>query len=105
MLATVLHPTSLKKEVSVHVTYAFALDYAQKRFDIEVVRSEDDLEQHLLVDGDEFLIPLADVSGAFAGLVLALISIGRGQRLATVVLAVLKNLVVKLIEFRTAFHG
>lgn len=64
----------------------------QEGLDVEVVGSEDDLEEHLLVYGDELLVPFADIGGAFSGLVLVLVCIGRRERLATVVLAVLKNL-------------
>lgn len=64
----------------------------EEGLDVEVVGSEDDLEEHLLVYGDELLVPFADIGGAFSGLVLVLVCIGRRERLATVVLAVLKNL-------------
>ena len=39
----------------------------QQRLDVEVVRREDDLKQHLLVDLHELLIPLLDVGGLAAG--------------------------------------
>lgn len=42
----------------------------QQRLDIEVVGGEDDFEKHLLINGDELLIPFADICGAFAGLIL-----------------------------------
>ena len=64
---------------------------AQQRLDVQVVRREDDLEEHLLVDGDEFLVPLADVRCPLAVLVLRLV---RGRELlAPMVLAVLKDLI------------
>jgi hypothetical protein len=66
--------------------------HLQERLDIEVVGGEDDLKEHLLVDGDELLVPLADVGSPLASLILVLISIGGGERLATVVFAVLENL-------------
>ena len=65
---------------------------AQQRLDVQVVRREDDLEEHLLVDVDELLVPLADVSCPLAGLVLALIGIRRREGLAAMVLAVLEDL-------------
>ena len=60
--------------------------------DVEVVGSKDNLKQHLLVDVDELLVPLADVSRPLAGLVLALIGIRRREGLAAMVLAVLEDL-------------
>ena len=65
---------------------------SQEGLDIQVVRSEDDLKEHLLVDGDEFLVPLADVRRPLARLVLVLLRVCGGQGLAPVVLAVFKNL-------------
>lgn len=44
-----------------------------------------------MIDSDEFLIPLADIRGPLAGLVLGL-GISGGKTLAPVLLAVLKNL-------------
>ena len=65
---------------------------SQEGLDIQIVRSEDDLEEHLLVDGDEFLVPLADVRRPLARLVLVLLRVCGGQGLAPVVLTVFKNL-------------
>ena len=62
----------------------------QEGLDIKVVGSEDDLKQHLLVHGNELLIPLRNISCALARLILVVIS--SGKRLSTVVLAVLQNL-------------
>jgi hypothetical protein len=64
----------------------------QKRFDIEIVGGENDLKQHLLINGDELLVPFVDVSGAFAGLVLVGIRLCCRKRLATVMFAIFKNL-------------
>ncbi len=63
----------------------------QQWLDIEVVGREDDLEKHLLVNRNEFLVPLADISGSLAR-VLIVGGVGGWQRLATVVLAVLEDL-------------
>ena len=41
----------------------------QEGLDIQVVGGEDDLEKHLLVDSDEFLIPLANVRRPLARIV------------------------------------
>lgn len=43
---------------------------AQKRFDVEVVGSKNDLEEHFLVDSNEFLVPLAYVSCPLSGFLL-----------------------------------
>ena len=64
----------------------------QQRLDIEVVCGKDDLKQHLLINGDELLIPLRNVGCSLAGLVLALVDISGRERLATVVFAVLEDL-------------
>jgi len=75
MFATVLQPTSLQP-TNVNVTSkSDANKYTQKRFDIEVVCSENDLEKHLLIDSDEFLVPLAYIRCSFACLVLILVSV------------------------------
>lgn len=42
--------------------------HVEKRLDIHVVRGEDDLEQHLLVDLHELLVPLLNVGGLLAGI-------------------------------------
>ena len=70
---------------------------SQEGLDIQVVRSEDDLKEHLLVDGDEFLVPLADVRRPLARLVLVLLRVCGGQGLAPVVLAVFKNLTCRCV--------
>jgi hypothetical protein len=64
----------------------------QKRFDIEIVGGENDLKQHLLINCDELLVPFVDISSAFAGLVLIGIRLWCGQRLATVMFAIFKDL-------------
>jgi len=57
--------------------------------DIEVVGGKDDLEQHLLVDLHELLIPLIDVGGLLAGV--GVIILGR-SRVVLVMLAPFDNL-------------
>ena len=42
----------------------------QEGLDIQVVGGENDLEKHLLVDSDEFLVPLADVGCSLARVIL-----------------------------------
>ena len=59
---------------------------------MEVVRSEDDLEEHLLVDSDELLVPLADVRCPLAVLILALLRFSSREGLAPVVFTVLEDL-------------
>lgn len=74
---------------------------SQKRLDVEVVSSKDDLEEHLLVDRNELLVPFADVSSPLARLILALVGIRCGQRLATMVLAIIQD----LCRYQSAIHG
>ena len=69
----------------------------QKRFDVKIVGGKNDLEEHLLINCDELLVPFADISRSFAGLVLALVCIWRRQGLTTMVLAILENLKVLVI--------
>lgn len=109
MFATVLQPTSLKnapkKTPDQNPIIPRTPDatrakqsrwgrgwHSQQRLDIKVVSSEDNLEEHLLIDSDELLVPLADISRPLAGLVLVLVRIGRRQGLSAMMLAVLKNL-------------
>ena len=79
MLATVLQPTSLPEISSINTRARSRVRtrdvYAQQRLDIEVVGSQDNLEQHFLIDANELLVPFADVGCPLAGLVLVLISI------------------------------
>ena len=65
----------------------------QKRLDIKIVSSEDDLEEHFLIDGDELLIPLADIGGTLASFILIRLGIRGRKRFATVMFAVLENLI------------
>ena len=65
--------------------------YVQERLDIKVVCSEDDLKEHLLVDGNELLVPFAYVRCPLASIVVVG-GIGRRERFATMVFAVLENL-------------
>jgi hypothetical protein len=63
----------------------------QEGFDIKVICSKDNLKEHLLVDGDKFLIPLANVCGAFARFVRWGLIAG-GEGLCLMVIAILKDL-------------
>lgn len=65
---------------------------SQQRLDIKVIGSENDLKEHLLIDGDELLVPFANVSCSFSRIILVRIRIGCGQRLALVVLAIFEDL-------------
>lgn len=65
---------------------------SQQGFDIEIVSGQNNLEKHLLINGDEFLIPLADVSCALPSLILTLIGIGSRKRFTAMVLAIFKDL-------------
>ena len=64
----------------------------QERLDVKVVRGEDDFEEHLLVDRNELLVPLADVRCPLAVLILTLLRLRCRERLAAVVFAVLEDL-------------
>lgn len=64
----------------------------QKRLDIHVVGSEDNLKKHLLINSDELLVPFTDVRCAFASLILVGLVICSRQRFTAMVLAVLKDL-------------
>jgi len=50
-----------------HVRDSLAAD-VEERLDVHVVCGEDDLEEHLLVDLHEFLVPLLNVGGLLAGI-------------------------------------
>jgi hypothetical protein len=73
MLATVLHPTSLQGDKSEPCNYHFC--NSQQRLDIEIICGEDDLEQHLLVNSYELLVPFADIGCPLAGLILILVGV------------------------------
>jgi hypothetical protein len=77
MLATVLQPTSLPElpSIKTRARSIVTTRNVQQRLDIEVVGGQDNLEQHLLIDANELLVPLADVGCPLASLVLVLISI------------------------------
>ena len=64
----------------------------QQWLDIKVVSCENNLEEHLLINGDELLVPFTNVGRSLASLILRLLRVSRRQRLATVVLAVLEDL-------------
>ena len=64
----------------------------QERLDVEVVRSEDDLEEHFLVDRYKLLVPFADVRCPLAVLVLTLLGLRSREGFDTVVFTVLEDL-------------
>lgn len=70
MLATVLHPTSLRRRVN-DTLGVIKRSHLQQGFDVKVVGGENDLKEHLLVNVDELLVPFADISGTLASVVLA----------------------------------
>lgn len=65
---------------------------AQKRFYIEIVGGEDNLKQHLLVHGDEPLVPFRNICCSFTSFVLILVRVCTWQWLSTMVFAVLEDL-------------
>lgn len=71
-----------------HVCDSLAADI-EKSLDVHVVGSEDDLEEHLLVDLHELLVPLFNVGGLLA--VVGILILGGGGVLLVVV-APLENL-------------
>ena len=56
---------------------ASEIEDAQERLDVQVVGGEDNLEEHLLVDGDELLVPLRDVGRTLARVVVVTLSRAR----------------------------
>lgn len=67
----------------------------QKGFDVKIVSGKNNLEEHLLINCDEFLVPFANIRCSFARFILALVCVWSRQRLTTMVFAVLENLVNK----------
>ena len=57
-----------------HICNGLAADI-QESFDVHVIGSEDDLEEHLLVNLHELLIPLLNISGLLTGI--GIVFIGR----------------------------
>lgn len=92
MFATVLHPTSLPKPIR-PTSNAVITRCLQQWLDVEVVGGKNDLEKHFLVNCDEFLVPLADVSCSLARFVRVLFGVCRRQRLSTMMFAVFQNLI------------
>lgn len=88
-----------KQNLSMKFCQIRAID-VQQRFDIEVVSGEDDLEEHLLINGDELLVPLANISCPFSRVILVRIRVGSGQRLALVVLAIFEDLLDDQIKLK-----
>lgn len=66
--------------------------HVEEGLDVQIIGGQDDLEQHLLVHIDEFLIPVTDICSSFAVL-FALVGGRRGIR--SVVTTVLENLEVE----------
>lgn len=67
---------------------------SQQRLDIQIIRSQDDLEQHLLIDLDELGVPLSDFAGpppSFLGHVSRRVR-GHGKGVGFVVVAVFEDL-------------
>ena len=64
---------------------------AQQGLDIEVVGGQDDLEQHLLINSDEFLVPFTDIGRSLSVFVCVGL-ICRRQGLAAMMFAVFQNL-------------
>ena len=58
----------------------------QERLNVKVIGSQDDLEEHLLVNSDKPVVPFANIGRPPS------VPVDSRQRLATMVLAVLQNL-------------
>ena len=86
--------SNIPESYSVKAASHIAMINLQQWLDIKVVSCENNLEEHLLINGDELLVPLRDVRSTLARLVLALLRICSGEGLATVVLTVLEDLSV-----------
>lgn len=75
-----------------HIGDSLATEIEQ-RLNVQVVGSEDDLEQHFLVDLDELAVPFRDVDVSSSGLLGSVVCIGRRwQGVVLVVFAPFKNL-------------
>ena len=83
--------SNIPESCSVKAASHIAMINLQQWLDIKVVSCENNLEEHLLINGDELLVPFADVSCPLAR-VLVVGGVSCGQRLATVVLAVFEDL-------------
>lgn len=93
IFATVLQPTSLQSRYSGLLHELLGTICSQKVLDIKVVGSEDELQEHLLIDVDKIPVPFADIYTPLAGLMLAVVRHREG--LAAVVLAVLQDLIMR----------
>lgn len=79
--------------------------HSQERLDVEVVGSENDLKQHLLINSNKLLIPFANVGRALACLVLTLVRVGTRERLSAMMFAILEDLIRGVIsQSRVASH-
>lgn len=75
-----------------HVGDSLATEIEQ-RLNVQVVGSEDDLEQHFLVDLDELAVPFGDVNVSSSRLLGGVVGISRGgQGVVLVVFAPFENL-------------
>ena len=66
-----MYKTCTSESGTVRDSLAVAV-HIKEVLDIEVVRGDDDLDEHLLVDGDEVLDPFAYVRWSLASVVLLL---------------------------------
>ena len=103
MLATVLHPTSLRDLSENREHCVFCRVDAQQRLDVEVVGGQDDFKKHLLINCDKLLVPFANI-GCPLSVLVRVCFVGGWQRLATMVLAVLQNLCEKCDQTRTSAY-
>ena len=93
---------SLAANITTHrVTLGFyahseVIQNLQEGLNVQIVCSEDNFKEHLLINRDEFLIPFVNVGGALAGIILVLFCISSGEWLAAMVFAVFENLDTQL---------
>ena len=69
MLATVLHPTSLHSVRKLSLRCVCCENNAQQGVDFEVVSSQDDLKQHLLINGDKLSVPFTNIGRSLSVLI------------------------------------
>lgn len=100
MFATVLQPTSLRQLLGTWLREGPRIS-SQKGFDIKVVGSKNNLKEHLLVHGDELLVPFADISSSLAGLILTRLGVSGGEDLVSVLLAILQDLELANVKIAT----
>jgi hypothetical protein len=76
-----------------HVGDGLAAD-VEESLDVHVVGGEDDLEEHLLIDLHELLVPLFNVGGLLAGVGIVILG---GRRVVLVLRAPLKDLLENVL--------